>query len=204
MTEEEARAWIHARFGAAGVERMRQLVAVVTEEAARQNLVAPSTLPHMWNRHIVDSAQLISLAAHHRGDWLDIGTGAGFPGMVVAALTDRTIVLAEPRARRVAFLRHLGGVLAVGDRITVLAASVEHVAGRFAVVSARAVASLPRILAAAMHCADDSTLWLLPKGRSARGEVELASEAWHGRFHVEHSITDRDSLIVRATGVARR
>ena len=95
MTEDEARHWLRERFGEAGEARMDILAGLVAGEAVSQNLIAPSTLATMWSRHIVDSAQLIGLAADTEGDWLDIGTGAGFPGLVIAALTDRAVTLVE-------------------------------------------------------------------------------------------------------------
>jgi 16S rRNA (guanine527-N7)-methyltransferase len=100
MTEEEARQWIRERFGDVGTTRMEALAGLVAAEAVNQNLVAPSTLASIWSRHIVDSAQLIGLANEVQGDWLDIGSGAGFPGLVVAALTNRAVFLVEPRRRR--------------------------------------------------------------------------------------------------------
>lgn len=204
MTEEEARDWIAARHGAAGVELMAQLTALVLDEATRQNLIAPSTLDEIWVRHIVDSAQLIPCADACPGNWLDIGTGAGFPGLVIAALTDRPIWLAEPRKRRADFLRTCCEILGVAKRATVVTGKVERAQVQAAVISARAVASLPELLDAAHHCSTWNTLWLLPKGRSAREEIASAQQSWHGTFHVERSVTDPESLIVIAKEVTRR
>ncbi|MEO5865786.1 MAG: RsmG family class I SAM-dependent methyltransferase, partial [Sphingomonas sp.] len=104
MTEDEARSWIADRFGANGVTQMTKLADLVRTESPHQNLVSAMSLDHLWSRHIVDSAQLIGLADAAPGRWLDVGTGAGFPGIVVAALTGREVVLVEPRKRRVEFL----------------------------------------------------------------------------------------------------
>lgn len=204
MTEEEARGWIEERHGAAGVDVMSRLAALVRDEATRQNLIAPSTLDEIWTRHIVDSAQLIPLAVACPGTWLDIGTGAGFPGLVVAALTDRPIWLVEPRKRRADFLLACCEALGVVSRTTVMTGKVERVQVDAAVISARAVASLWELLGAAKHCSTWNTLWLLPKGRSAREEIASAQQSWHGAFHVERSVTDPESLIVIAKEVTRR
>lgn len=204
MTEDEAQAWIAARFADAGVAAMTLLARLVREEATRQNLIAPSTLDTLWTRHIVDSAQLLALAAPNPGLWLDIGTGAGFPGLVVAALTDRAVVLVEPRKRRADFLSACCVAMDVADRTTVVADKVERVAVQAAVISARAVAALPDIFASAVHCSTWNTQWLLPKGRGAREEIASAQQAWHGVFHVERSVTDPESLIVIAKEVTRR
>jgi 16S rRNA (guanine527-N7)-methyltransferase len=190
VTEGEARGWIEERHGAAGVDAMSRLAALVRDEARRQNLIAPSTLDEIWARHIVDSAQLIPLAVACAGTWLDIGTGAGFPGLVVAALAD--------------FLSACCEALDATSRTTVVTGKVERLQVTAAVISARAVASLWELLGAARHCSTWNTLWLLPKGRSAREEIASAQQSWHGAFHVERSITDPESLIVIAKEVTRR
>lgn len=204
MTEDEARGWIEQRHGVTGVDVLTRLATLVRDEAARQNLIAPSTLDEIWARHIVDSAQLIPYADASPGTWLDIGTGAGFPGLVVAALTDRPIWLVEPRKRRADFLTTCCEALGVASRTTVVTGKVERVDVQAAVISARAVASLWELLGAARHCSTWNTLWLLPKGRSAREEIASAQQSWHGAFHVEHSVTDPESLIVIAKEVTRR
>jgi len=204
VTEDEAKQWIAQRHGAGGVEAMARLAALVRDEATRQNLIAPSTLDQIWARHIVDSAQLIPLGDACPGDWVDIGTGAGFPGLVIAALTDRPIWLVEPRKRRADFLAACSEALGVAPRTTVVTGKVERVDVPAAVISARAVASLGELLDAAVQCSTWNTLWLLPKGRSAREEIASARQSWHGVFHVERSVTDPESLIVIAKEVTRR
>ena len=204
MTEEGARDWIRARWGVSRETLLARLVNAVRAESANQNLIAPSTADSIWVRHVADSAQLLDLAADRAGPWLDIGTGAGFPGMVVACLRDAPITLCEPRRRRVEFLQRLTTDLGLNGHVTVEPARVERLAGRFAIVSARAVAALDALFAAAAPVSDRGTLWLLPKGRSAREEVEAARKTWHGSFHVEQSITDPESRIVVASDVRRR
>ncbi len=207
MTEEEARGWIESRHGAGGVAAMEKIAELVASEAAQQNLVAPSTLAAMWARHIVDSAQLLELASASapRGVWLDIGSGAGFPGLVVAALSDRPVYLVEPRRKRATFLSEAVETLELGDRVRVLADRIQAVSGVAAhVISARAVAPIADLFAWAHACSTTKTQWILPKGQTAREDVATARETWHGVFHVEHSITDPRSMIVLASGVARR
>jgi 16S rRNA (guanine527-N7)-methyltransferase len=204
MTELEAQAWIAARFGDAGVTAMTLLARLVRDEAVLQNLIAPSTIDSLWSRHIVDSAQLLAPAEPYPGLWLDIGTGAGFPGLVVAALTDRPVLLVEPRKRRAEFLGDCCTVLGIADRTKVVTGKIERVEAQAAVISARAVAALPDIFASAVQCSTWNTLWLLPKGRGAREDIASAQQAWHGVFHVERSVTDPESLIVIAKEVTRR
>lgn len=204
MTEEDAREWILARFGPGGLAQMERLVDLVIAESTQQNLVARSTMAEIWARHVVDSAQLLPLADGVQGRWLDIGSGAGFPGLVIAALSDRPITLAEPRKRRVAFLEAAATAMNLHN-VSVFGAKVEALTGvEAAVISARAVAPLESLFAAASGVAANGAVWVLPKGASARDEVAIARRSWHGTFHVEHSLTNRESLIVIARGVARR
>lgn len=203
MTEDDARNWAKERFDAAAIERLDHLAAIVTVESDQQNLIARSTLETIWTRHIVDSLQLAPLAPV-TGDWLDIGTGAGFPGLALAAVQpDRRFVLVEPRRLRADFLRETAAALAL-PHVDVVTGKVEKVDDKAAVISARAVAQVAPLIASAIQCASNETLWLLPKGRSAREEVARAKQRWHGMFHVEQSITDPESSIVVARGVRAR
>lgn len=203
MTEDEARRWLADRFGVSRETLLARLVEEVRVEAAQQNLIAPSTLGAIWARHVVDSAQLLFLAGARGGDWLDIGTGAGFPGMVIACLRDAPITLCEPRRRRAEFLARIAARLGL-SHVAVAACKAERLSGVRQIISARAVASLDILFTAAAGVSDRETRWVLPKGRSAREEVEAARKTWHGSFHVEQSITDPHSHIVVASGVRRR
>lgn len=201
MTEEEAREWVRSRFGVSRETLLARFAAILREESARQNLVSASTLDSIWSRHLVDSAQLVPLA-EIGGPWIDIGSGAGLPGLVVAVLTDRDVTLVEPRAKRVTFLREAASALSLTN-VTVAGSRIEtyKAARPAAIISARAVAPLYELFAGARHCTDSSTIWLLPKGRNVESEVEAARGAWQGVFHVEPSITSEDSGIVVARKV---
>lgn len=207
MTEEKARQWVRERFGVSRETMVERFGAILVAEAEHQNLIARSTLDALWSRHLTDSAQLVPLAENAAdGVWLDVGSGAGLPGLVVALLTDRPIVLVEPRAKRVQFLRDAATQLGIADRVTVIGSKVESYrpAAPVAVVSARAVAELSALILSTVHSTDSSTVWLLPKGRSAQSEVDAARAKWQGRFHVEPSITQPDSGIVVATQIGAR
>jgi 16S rRNA (guanine527-N7)-methyltransferase len=203
MTEDEARSWFAEHFAAEQVERVARFLEIVRDESTRQNLVAASTLPNLWFRHGLDSAQLVELAEGRDGVWIDIGTGGGFPGMVVAILRDAPIRLIEPRQKRASFLRDAADALGLSNvRVEQKRAESMAPAPPASIVSARAVAALPALFAGATHLVDRDTLWLLPKGRSARSEVEALTGSWQGLFHVKHSLTDPESLIVIARGIS--
>ena len=206
MTEEEARAWIRDGFGVSRETLLDRYGALLRAEAPNQNLIAASTFDTLWARHFVDSAQLVPLASDApRGMWLDVGSGAGLPGIVAGVLLDRPVMLVEPRARRVEFLQRVISELGL-TRVTVQQSKVEtyYPTNRVAIVSARAVAELSQLLTSTAHCTDSSTIWLLPKGRNAQSEVEAVQAKWQGVFHVEPSITQPDSGIVVARGVRPR
>lgn len=202
MTEDDARDWIRARFGVSRETQLATFVESLREEAGKQNLVAPSTLDQIWSRHIVDSAQLLD---HMPADgiFLDIGSGAGLPGLVVALLREAPVELVEPRKLRTDFLSRAAAELGLGN-VTVHTDKIERTAGKVAVISARAVAQLSDLFRIAAHRSTSSTVWVLPKGRNAQSEVEEARRKWHGSFHVEPSITASDSLIIVAKGVRPR
>ncbi|MCD2323535.1 16S rRNA (guanine(527)-N(7))-methyltransferase RsmG [Sphingomonas sp. IC-56] len=205
MNEDQAREWVRNTFGISRENKLDAFADILRAGSSQQNLISASTLDTLWSRHLVDSAQLVPLASQAReGVWLDVGSGAGLPGIVVAALLDRPVVLVEPRAKRVEFLRDAAAAL--GLEVTVQHSKVEtyQPTQPVAVVSARAVAELSKLLASTVHCTDSSTVWLLPKGRNAQSEVEAARRKWQGSFHVEPSMTQPDSGIVVAKGVRPR
>jgi len=185
-------------------ERIEAFVTLLKEAAAGQNLVARSTLELIWERHILDSAQLVRFEPRGGASWLDIGSGAGLPGIVVALLVDGSVTLVEPRRLRVDFLNLVVDQLGLRRRIAIRQEKVERVSGSFDVITARAVASLNRVLEISSHLSTKKTIWVLPKGRRARTELAEARRAWQGVFHVEQSVTDPDSEIVVASGVGEK
>ena len=103
-----------------------------------QNLVAESTLDDIWDRHILDSAQLVRFEPRPGASWVDIGSGAGLPGIVIAALVLGPVTLVEPRRLRAAFLEETVAVSGLSDRVTVHASKIENVRGQYDVITARA------------------------------------------------------------------
>lgn len=205
MTEDEARKWLGEQGWWQGTQgdRLRVYVALLLEEADRQNLISTASRAELWSRHIVDCAQLMTLAPAGAGLWVDLGSGAGLPGIVIACLRGGPVRLIESRPLRAGFLRRCVEALAL-DQVEVVGGRVE--AARFGapaqVISARAFAPLDRLLASAQHLGDRSTLWLLPKGRSGEKELAIARAHWQAVFHVEQSLTDPESRIVTIRNLA--
>ena len=204
MTEEEAHAWLQTQFDVSREtwEQLERYVAILLAAMEEQNLIAESTRPHIWARHIVDSAQLLPLAVQAgEGAWLDLGSGAGLPGIVLACLSDRPLVMVESRRKRIDFLENTVAQLGLhhanvfGGRVEMMPPTAA------AVISARAYAPLPKLFETALHLSDKKSLWVLPKGRNAQNELETARPTWQGVFHVEPSVTDADSAIIVAHAV---
>ncbi|VVS97753.1 Ribosomal RNA small subunit methyltransferase G [Sphingomonas sp. EC-HK361] len=200
MTESDARAWIVSRFGDHKAALLERFGEIVGEENERQNLVSKATLDSIWTRHLVDSAQLVPLAPEC-GTWLDIGTGGGFPGMIVAALREQPVVLCEPRRQRAQFLKTSAGLLGLSN-VSVEQRKVAALSGFTpAIISARAVAPVDVLFRDTLHLTHPDTLFVFPRGRSGTDELSAAKRNWRGMFHVKQSITDADSVIVTATKV---
>ena len=202
MTEEEARDWLSARnVPRETLDLIGRFLAFLKVEASQQNLIAASTIGSLWARHVVDSAQLLEHAGSW-ASWLDLGSGAGFPGLIVALLGEGRVTLIESRAKRVAFLREAASIAGVADRVTVIGGRVETAPRqRYDVISARAFAPLPKLLELAAPFADRRTRWVLPKGKSAGEELEAARASWQGAFRLVPSVTDSEAAIIVAEGV---
>jgi 16S rRNA (guanine527-N7)-methyltransferase len=195
--EEEARAFVAARCDGAAMARIERLVAMLAVENTRQNLIAAASLNSVWQRHVADSAQLLDHVPRETTSWLDLGTGAGVPGLVISAMRPELgLVLVESRRRRVEWLSEAVEALSLPN-CAIEGRRLEDVAARPAdVISARAFAPLPKLIKLARRFSTSDTLWLLPKGRSAAQEVAELPESLKTGFHVEQSATDADSGIV--------
>lgn len=199
--EATAKLWLRDTLGcdAAAMARLEQFVDMLRAENEQQNLVSVASLDQVWVRHIADSAQLLIVP---RGTpWLDLGTGAGFPGLVVALLdSTREVVLVESRAKRVAWLQRvidefgLSGLRVIAQRLEIIP-SFE--AGT---ISARAFAPLDRLITLAGRFSTSQTTWLLPKGRNGAKELGEMPKSTQALFHVEQSITDPESVILVGRG----
>jgi len=202
MTEQEARAWLEARnVPRETFSAIERFLAFLRVEAASQNLIAASTIDALWARHVVDSAQLLDHAPDWES-WLDLGAGAGFPGLIIALLGTGRVTLIESRAKRIAFLREAAAVAGVADRVEVIGSRVETAPRRrYDVISARAFAPLPKLFELASPFADKKTRWVLPKGKSAAAELEAARTSWQGDFRLVPSVTDSEAAILVASGV---
>ncbi|SEC13750.1 16S rRNA (guanine527-N7)-methyltransferase [Rhizobiales bacterium GAS191] len=174
------------------------------------NLVAPSTLPAIWTRHILDSAQIADLGAEHRL-WADLGAGAGFPGMVIALMQqsrhpDCTVHLVESDRRKASFLMEavrISGAPAIvhADRIETVAASL---AGRVTAVTARALAPLPKLLELAEPLLTSGADGFFPKGQALDLEIEQALTLFRFDMRLVPSRTETSAKIAVIRAFRRR
>jgi 16S rRNA (guanine527-N7)-methyltransferase len=183
-------------------QKLEAYTTLLREQSARQNLISASTIDSLWERHILDSAQLLRFVPEADTSWVDIGSGAGLPGVVVAILTGGPVTLVEPRRLRAEFLESVVSRLGLNARVVL--GKAERTVGQFDVITGRAVAALSEFLALSAHLSTKNSRWVLPKGRNAQSELADAKRRWQGVFHVEQSVTDADSWIVIATGVRAR
>jgi 16S rRNA (guanine527-N7)-methyltransferase len=173
-----------------------------------KNLVGPGTVDRVWTRHIADSLQLLDIMPEARS-WVDLGAGAGFPGLVIgiAAMEQdgMRVELVESNGRKCAFLRHV--VRLTGAPVSIHQARVEAVIGRFVghdVVTARALAPLPQLLAWAEPLLTTGTTGLFPKGREAEAELTEAAKSWRFDAELVPSRTDSAGRIVRIHSLKAR
>lgn len=201
--EDSARSFVATLGDGEALERLERFAAMVLAENQQQNLIARATESQLWRRHIADSAQLLALVpretfgANAGGPWLDLGSGPGFPGLVIAALhPTMPVVLVESRARRAAFLQDCIEQLNL-PKCRVEAQRLERIAPFHArAISARAFAPLDKLLTLSAPFSTNRTFYVLPKGRSAAQELETLKPAIRKMFHVEQSLTDDEAGII--------
>ena len=141
------------------LERLKAFVALLRCENELQNLVSKASLDRLWERHILDSAQLARFAPKDARSWLDLGTGAGFPGLLVPLFHPASVILVESRRLRAEFLRTAASLLGVEARVEILCSNLERVPTRpVDVISARAFAPLPKLLALAARFSTPGTV----------------------------------------------
>ncbi|PJI38488.1 16S rRNA (guanine(527)-N(7))-methyltransferase RsmG [Ferrovibrio sp.] len=170
---------------AAAISRLEAYAALIAKWQKAINLVAPKTLPELWSRHFLDSAQLLEHAPRDTMRWLDLGSGGGFPGLVIAAVSEAQVHMVESDQRKSAFLREAARAMGVTatvhvKRIEAVDAAVLHAAmgGAPQVISARALAPLSDLIGLAQPLAGADTVYLFPKGRNAEDELTEARRYW--------------------------
>lgn len=207
MSDGAAAFALRRDVGAATRARLERHLELLRAWTPRINLVAPSTLADPWRRHVEDSAQLLDHVPPGVRSWADIGSGAGFPGLVVAILAaerlpELTVTLIESDTRKAAFLRTAAQETDVA--VTVVVGRAESVAPCGAdVVSARAVAPLPALLAPVARHLGPRGVALLHKGARHAAELREALASWRAEVQTFPSTTDPSAVVLAFRGLRR-
>jgi len=184
-------------------DRLKVFEDIVSKWNGSINLVSRGSLSDIWTRHIIDSCQLF---VHGRGDrWLDLGSGGGFPGCVVAILSNelapnRTVTMVESDLRKATFLRQ--ALRETGVSGHVLSRRIEDTPPHQATtISARALKDLSSLLCFQQKHGSDDTVGVFPKGKTWKEEVDTAKERWQFEFEIIKSETNAEAVILKTTGV---
>ena len=209
LAQDRSRALALTPVSRETIARLDRFVAELLIWQAKINLIAPSTVPQLWTRHIADSLQLLALAPQAK-TWADLGSGAGFPGLVLACALAETpgarVHLVESNTRKAAFLREAAratGAAAVvhpvriGDFVDNPPESVE-------IVTARALAPLVELLSAAYPLLTNGAQGLFPKGQDVDAELTEAAKCWSIEASLAPSLTDPKARIVCITGANQK
>src|SRR6266567_7509237 len=182
--------------------RLETYAELLCRWAARINLVGANTLADLWRRHFLDSAQLLAHVPPGTQSLIDLGSGAGFPGLVLAVLGVRGVELIEADARKCAFLREAARIAAAP--VVIRNARIEAVPPRIVdVVTARGCAPLDRLLFLAQRFIGPDTVCLFLKGEQAREELTSSKQAWTMDATFHDSCSDRRGVILCLSRVAR-
>jgi 16S rRNA (guanine527-N7)-methyltransferase len=202
LSSDRARALALAPVSRETETRLDRFVALLLQWQNITHLIAPSTEPILWTRHIADSLQLIDLAPAAE-TWVDLGTGGGFPGLVIACALygtpGRQVHLIESNAKKAAFLRE--AVAATGAPAVVhgkrMEKFVETFGQRADTVTARAVSPLSSLLGQCLPLLKEGSIGLFPKGQDVEAELTEASKCWRITADLVPSRTDPKARIVR-------
>lgn len=187
--------------------RLEILAELLEKWNSKINLVSPSTVKDLWTRHILDSAQIFKLADQNTGKWLDIGSGGGFPGLVIAILnmeidTPWDMTMMESDIRKCTFLRTV--LRETGASAKVITGRIEKASPEGAdVISARALADLDKLFEFSDRHLKPTGQALFPKGVNWKKEVQAAEKSWSFSSEVIKSETQEGAVILKVRDIAR-
>ena len=189
------------------IERLELYAALLKKWNLSINLVSKASLADLWSRHILDSVQIFETAGHPVDQWVDLGSGGGFPGLVMAIMAMETgsptrVKLVESDARKCTFLRAV--IRETGARAEVINDRIENVAPLGAdILSARALSDLTTLLGFADRHLKPAGIALFPKGETWQEELEDAQAKWCFQYEIAQSKTETGPVILRISGVSR-
>ena len=185
------------------VNKIERFVSLLEKWQSKKNLVGKSTLPEVWNRHILDSAQLAPLIANIPGEIVDIGSGAGFPGLILAMLMGRKVHLIESDSGKCAFLTEAARV--TDSPVIIINRRIESVTDiKFSVVTARAVAPLAALIGLAQPILEPEGVCFFLKGQKVSEELTKALKRWKMIVTRIPSVTDSNATVLKLEKIARK
>ena len=182
--------------------RLEAFAALLLRWNGTVNLIARQDEPELWPRHIADSFQLAPLIPPGTSHGIDLGTGGGFPGLVLAIATNIPFDLIESDHRKAAFLREAGRTIQAPIRVHAVRAEAARVEPA-PLITSRALASLPRLLDLAQPLLAPNGICLFLKGAAVESELTAAATEWHMRVKRVPSHTAQDACILRISDIAR-
>ncbi|WP_420548470.1 16S rRNA (guanine(527)-N(7))-methyltransferase RsmG [Curvivirga sp.] len=182
------------------MEKLKQYDELLQKWQKKINLVGPATMPDRWRRHFLDSAQLLPLIPEDAKIHVDMGSGAGFPGLVLAIMTGMEVHLIESDLRKCLFMREV--IRVTGANVTVHNKRIEKITDIKAdVISARALASLSKLLDYANSFLKKDTLCIFPKGKRFEEELTELKYVWYIKEHRVTSVTDDEGVVLVIRGI---
>lgn len=203
MNVQNPKSRIAERVSRETMDRLELYHALLLKWQRTINLVAPSTIEAAWSRHFTDSTQLFDLAPKAASRWLDLGSGGGFPGLVIAAMAvevrpNLKVILVESDIRKCGFMREAARKMDLS--VDILPQRIADIPLQNAnVVSARALCSLPSLINHASRHAAPGACLLFLKGISHKGELETIPRDWQTAVETIQSQTDPDAVVLRFT-----
>lgn len=199
FSNQEAFQYLQENVSRETMEALSSYCALLKKWNQSINLVSPYSIPEIWLRHILDSYQISS---HITGDFADLGSGAGFPGLVVALTTRKSVSLIEADEKKCAFLRTVSRETNVPCQI--LNDRMEKIDKVFNQITARALASIDQIFEISQHIRDWDTEYVLLKGENVDKEIEEAEKKWYFSYSLIPSITLKKSYIIKIKNIRKK
>ncbi len=186
------------------IHKIEQWVDMLLLWQKKVNLIAPSTVNDIWLRHVMDSLQLVKyLPQDIMGEYMDLGSGAGFPGLAVSLFWQGKTHLVDADQKKSIFLKEIVRSWGESKRINIHNKRIEQLQKnhQYQLVTARALAPLCELLSMIEPLADDQTMLLLPKGQSWKDEIHRAQKIWSFTWSYYPSITDKNAAILQITHI---
>lgn len=189
------------------IEALEHFSALLEKWTLKINLISKATVPNLWHRHILDSAQLLKLCPNNCYNWLDLGSGGGLPGIVVSIVAKERcpslhMTLVESDKRKSVFLKT--AIRELGLKATIINERIEEIKPmKVDVISARALADLKRLLDLSERHLNENTICLFQKGENWRKELSKAEESWHFQYNVIKSETQAGAVLLKLGEVSR-